>query len=96
VATLTTNNAKLATQLEADHAQIAQLKNEIPMLKDKIKLARQGQRPVKTKNNDIYCWSHGYQVEKSHTSATCNMNKSGHQDAATNSNTMGGVQWGRE
>jgi hypothetical protein len=76
VATLTTTNAKLATQLEAAHALIAQLKNEIAALKNKIKPAWQGQRPVKTTNNDSYCWLHGYQVAKSHTSATCNMKKS--------------------
>jgi predicted RNase H-like nuclease (RuvC/YqgF family) len=96
VATLTTTNANLATQLEAVHAQIAQLKNEIVTLQNKIKHAWQGQRPVKTTNNDSYCWSHGYQVAKSHTSATCNMKKSGHQDAANKSNPMGGVQWGKE
>jgi hypothetical protein len=96
VETLTTTNATLATQLEAAHAQIAQLKNEIAMLKNKIKPAWQGQRPVKTTINDSYCWSHGYQVAKSHTSATCNMKKSGHQDASNKSNTMGGVQWGKE
>jgi predicted RNase H-like nuclease (RuvC/YqgF family) len=96
VATLTTTNAKLAAQLEADHAHITQLKNEITTLKNKIKPAWQGQRLVKTTNNDSYCWSHGYQVAKSHTSATCNMKKSGHQDAANKSNTMGGVQWGKE
>jgi cell division protein FtsB len=39
VATLTTNNAKLAPQLKASHAQIAQLKNEITTLKNKIKPA---------------------------------------------------------
>jgi hypothetical protein len=43
VATLTRTNAKLATQLEAAHAQIAQLKNEIATLKNKIKPAWQGQ-----------------------------------------------------
>jgi hypothetical protein len=96
VATLTTTNAKLATQLEAAHALTVQLKNDIATLKNKIKPAWQGQRPVKTTNNDSYCWSHGYQVAKSHTSATCNMKKSGHQDAANKSNTMGGVQWGKE
>jgi uncharacterized membrane protein YvbJ len=37
VATLTTTNAKLATQLEAAHAFIAQLKSEIATLKIKIK-----------------------------------------------------------
>jgi predicted RNase H-like nuclease (RuvC/YqgF family) len=39
VATLTTTNAKLATELEAAHALIAQLKNEIATLKNKIKHA---------------------------------------------------------
>jgi predicted RNase H-like nuclease (RuvC/YqgF family) len=96
VATLTTTNAKLANRLEAAHALIAQLKNEIATLKNKIKPAWQGQRPVKTTNNDSYCWSYGYQVAKSHTSATCNMKHSGHQDAATKTDTMGGVQWGKE
>jgi predicted RNase H-like nuclease (RuvC/YqgF family) len=96
VATLTTINAKLATQLEAAHALIAKLKNEITTLRSKIKSAWQGQRPAKTTNNDSYCWSHGYQVAKSHTSATCNMKKSGHPYTATKGNTMGGVQWGKE
>jgi hypothetical protein len=96
VATLTTTNAKLVTKLEAGQAQVAQLKNEIAALKNKIKPAWQGQRPHKTTNNDSYCWSHGYQVAKSHTSATCNMKKSGHKDTATKINPMGGVQWGKE
>jgi hypothetical protein len=96
VSTLTTTNTKLAKQLEAAQAKIAQLKDEIEALKNKIKPAWQGQRPIKTTNNDIYCWSHGYQVAKSHTSATCNMKKSGHKDAATKNNPMGGVQWGKE
>jgi predicted RNase H-like nuclease (RuvC/YqgF family) len=52
VATLTTTNAKLATHLEAAQAQIAQLKDEIVALKNNIKPAWQGQRPIKTTNND--------------------------------------------
>jgi hypothetical protein len=96
VATTTTTNAKLATQLEATQAQIAQLKDNIAALKNKIKPAWQGQRPIKTTNNVSYCWSHGYQVANSHTSATCNMKKSGHKDAANKNNPMGGVQWGKE
>jgi hypothetical protein len=43
VATLTTATAKLANQLEAAHALIAQLKSEITTLKSKIKPAWQGQ-----------------------------------------------------
>jgi len=77
VATLTTTNAKLATQLEAAHALIAQLKKEIATLKIKIKPVWQGQRPARTTNNDSYCWSHGFQVAKSHTSATCSVRKNG-------------------
>jgi hypothetical protein len=96
VAILNTTNAKLATQLEAANALIAQLKKEIATLKNKIKPAWQGKRPIRTMNNDSYCWSHGYQVAKSHTSATCNMKKSGHQDTAIKSNMMGGIQWGKE
>jgi hypothetical protein len=93
VATLTPTNAKLANQLEAAHALIAQLKSEIATLKIKIKPVWQGQRPTRTTNNDSYCWSHGYQVATSHTSATCNVRKTGHQENATKINTMGGVQW---
>jgi hypothetical protein len=96
VATLTTTNAKPANQLEASHALIAQLKSEIATLKNKIKPAWQGQRPSRTTNNNSYCWSHGYQVAKSHTSATCNVRKNGHQESATKIDTMGGVQWGKE
>jgi hypothetical protein len=51
-------------QLEAAHTLIAQLKSEIASLKGKIKPAWQGQRKTKTTNNDSYCWSHGYQVDK--------------------------------
>jgi hypothetical protein len=58
VATATTTNAKLANQLEAAHALIAQLKSKIATLKSKIKPAWQGQRPAKTTNNDSYCWYH--------------------------------------
>jgi hypothetical protein len=98
VATLTTTNAKLATQLEAAHALIAQLKSEITTLKIKIKIKPvwQGQRPARTTNNNSYCWSRGFQVAKSHTSATCNVRKAGHQENATRIDTMGGVKWGKE
>jgi hypothetical protein len=96
VATLTTTNAKLANHLEAARALIAQLKSEITTLKIKIKSVWQGQRPTRTTNNDSYCLSHGYQVAKSHTSATCNIRKTGHQETAMKVDTMGGVQWGKE
>jgi hypothetical protein len=96
VAILTTTNAKLAMQLEAAQAQITQLKDETAALNNKIKPAWKGQQPINTTKNDSYCWSHGYQVAKSHTSAMCNIKKSGHKDAANKNNPMGGVQWGKE
>jgi hypothetical protein len=96
VAMLTTINVNLANQLEAAHALIAQLKSEIATLKIKIKPVWQGQRPARATSNDSYCWSHGYQVAISHTSATCNVRKYGHQEAATKIDTTGGVQWGKE
>jgi hypothetical protein len=95
VAMLTTTNAKLANQHEAAHALIAQLKSEIATFKIKIKPVWQGQQPARTTNNDSYCWSHGYQVAKSHTIAMCNVRKTGHQEAATKIDTMGDVQWGK-
>jgi hypothetical protein len=95
VATLTTTNAKVANQLEAAHALITQLKSEIATQKIKIKPVWQGRRPPITTNNDSCCWSHGYQVANSHTSATCNVRKTGHQETATKVATMGGVQWGK-
>jgi hypothetical protein len=96
VSTLTTTNAKLANQLEAAHALIAKLKSEIATLKIKLKPVWQGQRPARTTNNDSYCWSHGYQVGKSHTSASWQVRKTGHKEAATKTDNMGGVQWGKE
>jgi hypothetical protein len=96
VAMLTTTNANLANQLEAAHALIAQLKSDIATLKIKIKPVWQGQRPERATSNENYWWSHGYQVTKSHTSATCNVRKYGHQEAAMKIDTMGGVQWGKE
>jgi hypothetical protein len=96
VATLTKTNVKLENQVEAAHALIAQLNTKIATLTIKIKPAWQGQRPARTTNNDSYCWSHGYQVAKSHTSATCNVRKAGHQENATKVDTMGVVQWGKE
>jgi hypothetical protein len=96
VATLTTTNAKLASQLEAAQAYIKKLKEENVAVKAKIKPARQGQRPEKSTNNNTYCWLQGYQVHNDHTSATCKAKKEGHKATATKVRTMGGVVWGKE
>jgi uncharacterized protein YukE len=72
VTTLPAANSKLATQLEASQPYIKKLKDEMADLKAKIKSAWQGQIPAKMTSNNTHCWSHGYQVHKDHTSATCN------------------------
>jgi hypothetical protein len=42
-----------------------------------------------------YCWTHGYHVVPSHTSATCNRKATGHKDEATRNNPMGGSAIGK-
>jgi septal ring factor EnvC (AmiA/AmiB activator) len=52
-ATLTTTNAKLATQLEAAHALIAQLKNEIATLKTRLNLLGRDNDPSKQQTTTV-------------------------------------------
>jgi hypothetical protein len=53
-------------------------------------------KSYKTKN-DNYCWSHEYQVGLAYTSsANCTKKYTGHKDAATKDNIMGGDTWGSE
>jgi hypothetical protein len=54
------------------------LKDEILALKTKLKPVWQVQRPAKLTNKNNNCWSHGHQVHKDHTSATCKARKDGH------------------
>jgi hypothetical protein len=77
VATLTTTNTKLDIQLEIDHAYTKTLNEEVVALKANIKLAWQGQSLTKSTRNANYFWSHGYQVHKDHTGATCKARKDG-------------------
>jgi hypothetical protein len=86
VATLTATNA---------HTYIKTLKEEIVVLKAKIKAAWQGQRPERSTSKDTYFFFHGYKFHKNHTSTTCNAKKDGHKDMAINANPMGEVKWGK-
>jgi hypothetical protein len=42
-----------------------------------------------------YCWTHGYHVVPTHTSATCNRKAAGHKDEATRTTPMGGSVVGK-
>jgi hypothetical protein len=55
----------------------------------------QGKKPYKTKN-DNYCWSHWYQVGKTHTSVTCDRRADGHKETAMKNNIMAGSTFGVE
>jgi hypothetical protein len=92
---LTVTNAKFSSQLEAAHAYIKMLKDDILALKAKLKPVWQGQRSAKSTNNNNYCCSHGHQVHKEHISATFKVRKDGQQEMATKDNTTGGVAWGK-
>ena len=45
---------------------------------------------------NVYCSSHGYKVEESHTSATCKSPNSNHNKSATRLKIMGGKTWNKE
>jgi hypothetical protein len=93
IATLTTSNIKLDLQLKTAQAYITKHKEYIFAFKANIKPAWQGQCPTKSTSDYTHCWSHGYQVHKDHTIATCKARKDGHKDSATKYNLMGGVKW---
>ena len=49
-------------------------------------------RPSNKPSPGNYCWTHGYPVSQTHTSATCGGKAVGHQDAVTASDTKGGSE----
>ena len=42
-----------------------------------------------------YCWSHGYNVSKAHTSLACNNPAEGHVRSATREDNKGGSAFGK-
>ncbi len=51
---------------------------------------------IRRYNNNNYCWTHGYHIHDSHTSATCKWTKEGHKKDATRANIMGGATIGKD
>jgi hypothetical protein len=49
-------------------------------------------RVKKRYKNENYCWSHGYDVSKAHTSESCTFPKDGHNTSATRTHNLGGSQ----
>ena len=46
------------------------------------------------RNHDSYCWTHGFQVGRYHTSETCRTPAEGHKKEATKDNRLGGSEAG--
>jgi hypothetical protein len=103
VANLVVSNAALTQQLAGRDARIKDLENQLKVIRNSnnsstartTDSARTGRSPLFVTSNSNYCWSHGYQVGKLHTSETCTKPREGHQRTATLTNTMGGSTYGK-
>jgi hypothetical protein len=91
VAALTQANSRLAKQLEENSSELRELK----ALLNHERRDKLGPRSFNPSSSN-YCWTHGYKVEKIHTSLTCNTPKPGHEGEATRSENMGGSQANKE
>jgi hypothetical protein len=99
VAQLTEANSRLAKQLEDNATSLKEVKALLK--KERAERASGGntnRSPHRsfTPSSDNYCWSHGFNVARTHTSQTCMYPKEGHQCEATNTNNMGGSQVNRD
>jgi hypothetical protein len=91
VAALTQANSRLVKQLE-------ETSSELRELKALLNQERRDKRAPRSFNPSAsnYCWTHGYEVGKTHTSLTCNTRNPGHKAEATRGENMGGSQANKE
>ena len=93
-AELTKTNKKLVEQM-AEVVQAIKNLADADTKREEARVAKVKEYNMKFDPNG-YCWSHGYKVIPTHTSATCTDKKAGHKDAATRANPMGGSQKNKE
>jgi hypothetical protein len=91
VADLTQANSRLVKQLEEPASELRELK----ALLHRERRDKRGPRSFNTSSSN-YCWTHGYNVGKTHTSLTCNTRNPGHKAEATRAENMGGSQANKE
>jgi hypothetical protein len=91
VTALTQVISRLAKQLEENSSELRELK----ALLNQERREKRGPRSFNPSSIN-YCWTHGYKVEKTHTSLTCNTPKPGHKTEATRAENMGCSQANRE
>jgi hypothetical protein len=82
-------NKMLLEQLALKDRELAQLRAQRPAA---IPAASADSASKKRYPNENYCWSHGYDVSKDHTSVSCKFPKDGHQTTATRTNNQNGSQ----
>jgi hypothetical protein len=96
---LSTTNKDLTQQVSCKDAEIAKLHSRLRELENgngrdnnsSRRPARAPHDPTKRKyHNDNYCWTHGYDIHPTHSSANCNFQADGHKKEATRTNTMNG------
>jgi hypothetical protein len=106
LADLTASNKKLTEQLAAKDIEIASLRNtgrgsnRVPdRSNDRPNDRNQTYNRASDRdqnddrrrwNNKNYCWTHGYDVARTHTSQSCRWTNDGHQRDATRTNPMNG------
>ena len=89
---LQATNTELLRQMALQTNQISQLRSQLAApTSTPVSNTNSNQTRGKTRfnKNTNYCWTHGYDVADSHTSATCSHQKTGHKLTATKSDNMG-------
>jgi hypothetical protein len=99
VAQLSEANSRLAKQLEDNATALKEIKALLK--KERAEHVNSGNSEWPLRRNfppssDNYCWSHGYNVARTHTSQTCMYPKEGNQLEETKANKMGGSQVNRD
>jgi hypothetical protein len=99
VAQLTEVNSRLANQLEDNATSLKEFKALLKKERAERASGGNSERPPHrsfTPSSDIYFWSHGYKVARTHTRQYCMYPKEGHQREATKASNMGGSQVNRD
>jgi hypothetical protein len=91
VTALAQANSCLVKQLEENASELRELK----ALLNQERRDRRGPRSS-TSSERTYCWTHGYNVGKTHTRLTCNTRNPGHKAEATRAENTGGSQANKE
>jgi hypothetical protein len=84
-------NSRLFKQLEENASEVRELRT----LLNQERRDRRGTR-TSTSSASTFCWTHGYNVGKTHTSLTYKTRNPGHKAEATRDVNMGGSQASKE